>query len=223
MNEIPKRNEVPMENTWNLKDIFESDDAWYREYEDLNALTEKIASYRGKLGESAQTLLDFYKEQDALTVRMSKLYGYASCKGDEDTANAIYQDMRGKAMRAYTAVLSAAAFSAPEIMAIPEEKIESFYNGCPALETCRRSIYLIRRRAAHILSQECETLLASAQEMADAPDNIGSTLRNADLRFPIVYDSNGTVYQLTNGSFVPLLESSDAERFSKPIITVSAK
>ncbi len=209
MNKIPKRNEVPVENTWNLQDIFESDEAWFQEYETLNAFTEKIASLRGRLGESAQMLLDFYKLQDDLTVRMSKFYGYASCKGDEDTGNAFYQDMRGKAMRTYAAVLSAAAFSDPEIMAIPEEKIEAFYKECPALETYRRSIYLIRRRAAHILSQESETLLAAAREMADAPDNIGSTLRNADLRFPDVTDSDGTVHQLTNGSFVPLLESSD--------------
>ena len=209
MNKIPKRNEVPVENTWNLQDIFESDEAWLREYEELNALTEKIASYCGRLNESALTLLDFYKLQDDLTVRMSKFYGYASCKGDEDTGNAFYQDMRGKAMRTYAAVLSAAAFSAPEIMAIPEEKINAFFKECPALETYRRSVYLIRRRAAHILSQECETLLAAASEMADAPDNIGSTLRNADLRFPDVTDSDGAVHQLTNGSFVPLLESSD--------------
>ena len=209
MNKIPKRNEVPIENTWNLQDIFESDEAWFREYENLNALTEKISAFRGKLGESAQMLLDFYKLLDDLTVRMSKFYGYASCKGDEDTGNAFYQDMRGKAMRTYASVLSAAAFSDPEIMAIPEEKIEAFYKECPSLETYRRSIYLIRRRAAHILSQESETLLAAAREMADAPDNIGSTLRNADLRFPDVTDSDGAVHQLTNGSFVPLLESSD--------------
>ena len=209
MNTIPKRNEVSIENTWNLQDIFESDEAWFREYEALNAFTDTISGYCGRLGESAQALLDFYKQQDALTVRMSKLYGYANCKADEDTGNAFYQDMRGKAMRTYAAVLSAAAFSDPEIMAIPEEKIEAFFKECPALDTYRRSIYLIRRRAAHILSQESETLLAAAREMADAPDNIGSTLRNADLRFPVVYDSNGTVHQLTNGSFVPLLESSD--------------
>lgn len=211
MNRIPKRNEVPVEHTWNLQDIFASDDAWFAEYESLNGLADKISAFRGTLGENAQNLLAYHKLQDELTLRLSAFYGYASCKGDEDTGNAFYQDMRGKAMRTYSMLASASAFAVPEIMAIPEEKIEAFYAECPALETYRRSIYLIRRRAAHILSPECETLLAAAGEMADAPDNIGSTLRNADLRFPDVTDSEGNVHQLTNGSFVPLLESTDVD------------
>ena len=211
MNRIPKRNEVPVEHTWNLQDIFTSDDAWFAEYESLNGLADKISAFRGTLGENAQNLLAYHRLQDELTLRLSAFYGYASCKGDEDTGNAFYQDMRGKAMRTYSMLASASAFAVPEIMAIPEEKIEAFFAECADLETYRRSIYLIRRRAAHILSPECETLLAAAGEMADAPDNIGSTLRNADLRFPDVTDSEGNVHQLTNGSFVPLLESTDVD------------
>ena len=30
---IPKRSEVPEEMTWNLKDMFASDEAWMTEYE----------------------------------------------------------------------------------------------------------------------------------------------------------------------------------------------
>ena len=32
---ILKRSEVPAEFTWNLADMFESDDAWLKEYESL--------------------------------------------------------------------------------------------------------------------------------------------------------------------------------------------
>ena len=131
MNRIPKRNEVPVEHTWNLQDIFPSDDAWFAEYDALNAMPEKISAFRGKLGESAQSLLAYYRLQDELTLRLSAFYGYASCKGDEDTGNAFYQDMRGKAMRTYSMIASASAFAVPEIMAIPEVKIEAFYAQCP--------------------------------------------------------------------------------------------
>ena len=79
------------------------------------------------------------------------------------------------------------------------------------METYRRPIYTIRRREAHILSPECETLLAAANEMADTPDAIGSALRNADITYPDVTDRNGENHQLTDGSFVPLLESPDQD------------
>ncbi len=209
MNKIPKRNEVAEENTWNLKDIFASDELWLEEYKSLGPLAQKLSGFSGKLSESAEMLLAFFKLDDEVSLRLSKLYGYASCKGDEDTANAVYQDFRGKAMQVYTAISSASAFAVPEIMNIPQETLDSFFGECEALGVYRRPIYTIRRRAAHILSPECERLLASAGEMADSPDNIGSTLRDADMTYPDVTDSNGEVHQLTDGSFVPLLESTD--------------
>ncbi|MBE6683906.1 MAG: oligoendopeptidase F [Ruminococcaceae bacterium] len=206
---ILKRSEVPVENTWNLADMFESDDAWLAEYESLKSLPAEIAKFTGKLGESAKNLLDYFKLEDEIELRLTPLYGYASCKGDEDTANGFYQDLRGKAMSTYVAIAGAASFATPEIMAIPEETLESFFKSEPELETYRRPIYRIRRRAAHVLSPECEMILATAGEMADAPDNIGSILRNADMRFPSVVDGEGNEHQLTDGTFVPLLESSD--------------
>lgn len=88
---IPARSEVPEESTWNLRDVFESDEAWQAEYEALKAVPEQIEAFRGRLGESAETLLEWFRLNDALSVRLEKLYGYASCKGDEDTGNGFYQ------------------------------------------------------------------------------------------------------------------------------------
>ena len=117
--------------------------------------------------------------------------------------------MRGKAMSTFVAISSAAAFSTPEIMAIPQDTLNLFFVAQPELETYRRSLYRIRRRAEHILTPPEETLLAAAGEMAHSPDDIGSVFRNADLKFPEVEDKDGVKHQLTGGSFVPLLESSD--------------
>ena len=60
MERLPKRSEVPAELTWNLGDIFESDEAWAAENEALKKEIPNIASYRGKLGESAETLLNYF-------------------------------------------------------------------------------------------------------------------------------------------------------------------
>jgi len=181
-------------------------------------MPEKIAAFQGKISKSADSLLQYFRLDDDISVRIQKLYGYASCKGDEDTANTFYQDMRGKAMGAYAAIGSAGAFAVPEIMSISDEALSGFYKEKPDLENYRRNIYLIRRRKEHILSPECEKLLASAAEMADAPDNIGSTLRNAELKFSDVTDREGVSHPLTNGSFVPLLESPDQE-FRKKVFS----
>ena len=208
-NTLLKRSEVPEEFTWKLSDIFPSDEAWEEENEALKLIPAKLSAFQGKLGESAENLLEFFKLQDEVDVRVSKLFGYANCKGDQDTGNGFYQSMKGKAMNTYVAISSAVSFATPEIMEIDEDKLNLFYTAQPGLEEYRKSLYQIRRRAEHILSPAEEKLLAAAEEMADAPDNIYGMFSNADIRFPNVTDGNGDEHQLTNVSFVPLLESSD--------------
>ena len=206
---IPQRSEVPEEYTWNLKDLYESDQAWNEEYKALKALPEQITAFRGTLGRSAEDLLAWFRLQDQVEERLSRLYGYASCKGDEDTGNGFYQGMRSKALATLVAIDAASAFETPEIMALDEDTVNLFYAAQPELETYRRNIYKIRRRKAHILSPEEEKLLSAAGEMANGPENIASVFRDADLTFPAVTDGEGNERVLTSGTFVPLLMGSD--------------
>ena len=208
---IPKRSEVPEEMTWNLQDMFASDEVWMAEYEAMKELPARIAAYQGTLGRGAAELLAWFRLQDEISVRLGNLYGYASCKGDEDTGNSTYQDMRGKAMNVLVTISSAAAFATPEIMAIPQETLDAFYAQEPELETYRRSLYQIRRRKEHILSPAEERLLAAAGEMANAPESIAGMFRNADLVWPDAVDGQGQPHQLTDATYVPLLMSPDRE------------
>ena len=218
-NAIPKRSEVKTEFTWDLRDMFKSDEVWAQEYEALREMPARIEAFRGRLGESAETLLEFFRLQDELELRLSPLHTYASCSSDQDTSNGFYQDMVGKARSTYVAIASAAAFATPEIMAIDEDRLNLFYAVQPELETYRRSIYQIRRRAEHILSGEEERLLAAAGDMAGASEKIGSVLRNAEMRFEDAIDSKGEAHQLTNGSYGVLMEDEDralrADAFNK--------
>ena len=206
---IPLRSEVPEAETWDLRDLYPTDEAWLKEYEDLKTLPERAAAFQGKLGRSAEDLLLWFRLQDEIQERLSRLHTYASCKSDQDTGNGTYQDFRGKAMGTYVAVLSACAFATPEIMAIDDDTLNLFYAAQPELLGYQRSLYQIRRRKAHILSPECEKLLAAAGEMADSPDRISSTFRDADLTFPPVVDSEGRERTLTDATYIPMLMGSD--------------
>ena len=206
---IPLRSEVPEAETWDLRDLYPTDEAWLKEYEDLKTLPERAAAFQGKLGRSAEDLLLWFRLQDEIQERLSRFHTYASCKSDQDTGNGTYQDFRGKAMGTYVAVLSACAFATPEIMAIDDDTLNLFYAAQPELLGYQRSLYQIRRRKAHILSPECEKLLAAAGEMADSPDRVSSTFRDADLTFPSVEDGEGKERTLTDATFIPMLMGSD--------------
>lgn len=208
-NRIPKRSEVSVEDTWNLKDMFESDEAWEQAYEELKEAPAKIEEYRGHLAESAENLLGMFRLTDEIELKLSVLYGYASCSADQDTSNNFYQNMRGKAMNAYVAYGSAAAFITPEVMAMSEDTLSLFYVAQPGLEQYRRNIELIRRGEKHILTPAEERLLSAARAVTDGAENIAGTFRDADLKFPDVKDAEGNDRQLTNGSLVMHLIGND--------------
>ena len=197
---ILKRNEVEKENTWAVEDIFPSDQAWAEEYELLKSLPEKASAFKGILGKSAADLLAYFKLRDDISYRMGLLFNYASRNADVDTGNGFYQDMRNKAMSLMVAVESAAAYATPEILAIEETVLESFFAAEPELETYRRPISKLSRQKEHTLTPAEEALLAAAGEIAKAPDAIGSSFRNADMRFPSVQDVAGKTYPLLRPS-----------------------
>ncbi len=206
---IPKRSAVPEEFTWDLKAIFPNESDWQDALTLLSTYPERFTAFAGHLGESAGRLLAFFRLYDETEVLAGKVAGYASLSADTDLSDSRHQAMLGRARSTMVRVFRAAAFSSPEIMAIPQETLDRFLKEEPALAEYTRSLYQIRRKAAHILSPECEMLLAGAQEIAGAPDRIGSTLRNTEMHFPDAEDSEGKAHTLTNGTLVPLLESPD--------------
>jgi len=205
---ILKRNEIPKEATWSTEDLFSSDDVWRESFGQLAGREEEIAAYQGRLGESGQVLLTYLKDKEALEEELESLYRYAMLKSDEDTRNPVYQAMKGQIITWFVQYQKAVAFETPELISITEERLEQFRQHTPELSLYRRYFQMKRRRKDHVLSPAEEILLAAAGEMADSPDDIYGNFVNADLTFPSVKDLEGNVYQLTNSTYISLMESS---------------
>ena len=206
---IPQRNEIAQEDKWATEDLFVSDEAWEAELATLEQDKAYLVSFAGRLAESGKTLYDFLKYDEDVSVKISRLANYCMRKADEDTRNATYQAMNGKFMGIAVALGAACSFETPEIMAISDEKLDSFYAEYPPLERFRRSLTNTRRRRAHTLSAAEEKLLAAAGEMASAPDDIYGMFADADISFQDAVDAEGNHYPLRQGNFVSLEESPD--------------
>ena len=211
MSSILKRSEADPRYTWATEDLFPTDQAWMESYKALQSAPEQLCTYQGRLGESAGTLLEYFRLGDDIGRRLERLFNYAARKSDEDTANGTYQDFRGKALNLAVSIQSATAFDVPELLGLPDETVDAFFAAQPGLAVYRRRMDALRRRRAHVLSPAEEALLASAGEMANTAENIFGAFENADLRFPDVTDSAGKLHTLTSGTLVSLLESSDRE------------
>ena len=209
MNVIRKRAEIPVEDTWALEDIYPNDEAWELELSALSDDKTELEAFAGHLGDSGETLFCFIEKLESSNVRALKLGNYAMRRSDEDTRVAKYQAMTGQFMSVAVALDAATSFQPPEIMAIPDEKLEQFYAQCPQLERYRRYLMDIRRRRAHILSLAEEKLMASAGEMAQAPSNIFGSFINADLKFPDAVDGEGKSLPLSQSTFITYQEGED--------------
>lgn len=206
---LPSRSEIKVEDTWKLEDIFASDDAWEKEFEEVKALIPQMEKFKGKLGESAQTLYDALQEQDELTMRVSKLYTYAHMRYDQDTTNSFYQGLNDRIKTLYTQIASALSYVTPEILSIEESKIKKYMAEHKELKLYAHALDEITRERPHILSESEEALLAQASEVLGSSSNTFGMLNNADLEFPSIKDENGEEVEITHGRYIRFLESSD--------------
>ncbi|KAA0546529.1 oligoendopeptidase F [Bacillus sp. BGMRC 2118] len=206
---LPTRSEVRLEDTWRLEDIYVTDEAWEAEFLEVKALIPRAAEFEGKLGESADTLLQLLTYQDDVLLKMGKLYTYAHMRYDQDTTNSHYQGLNDRASNLYTQISSSLAYVVPEILAIEEEKIQSFLNERHELKVYEHAIEEITRTRPHVLSSKEESLLAQASEVTSAASTTFGMLNNADLKFPSIKDENGEEVEITHGRYIRFLESSD--------------
>ncbi|MFO7172110.1 MAG: oligoendopeptidase F [Bacillota bacterium] len=206
---VPKREEIPEQYRWDLERIFPSDEAWEQEYQAVEGLIPRLQEYQGTLAQSGARLLECLRLRDEIGQRVETLYAYASMRKDEDNTVARYQALHDRAVGLYSRATAAMAFIRPEILAIPDDRLELFLAEEPGLAIYRFHLEDIRREREHVRSPEVEALLAQAAEIAQSPAIIFSMLDNADMKFPTVRDEEGNEVELTKGRYLRLMESQD--------------
>ncbi|MDL2234761.1 oligoendopeptidase F [Christensenellaceae bacterium OttesenSCG-928-L17] len=204
-NNIPARNEIDPALTWDLTAIFSTDSDFEQAFAAAEQELQGLAALAGTLSSPA-ALLHALEQDSRISLMIEKLYVYARMKRDEDNSVSLYQGMADRAMQLSVRYNAAAAFLAPEILAIPEDVFNDWLND-NTLSPYRRVLANLARGRAHTLSSEEETLLALAGEPLTAADTIFSMLNNADLRFGEVADANGARVELTQENYRSFLES----------------
>lgn len=203
---IPHRNQVRIEDTWDLSPLFKDDEAWERTYRKLDKLISGFEVFRGKLGKGPKVLRACYDFEVEFEQLAERLGNYAFLKASEDVANQKYQGMVQRYTYLATKASEKASYIAPEIQAIPRKRIHEYLKS-PVLSEFRFSLEKLLRYRPHILSAGEERVLAMQGEVAGTADRVFSQLTDADFKFGFVTDEKGVNVELTQGSFRSLLES----------------
>jgi oligoendopeptidase F len=177
--------------SWNLKDLYPSEDAWTKAKDGAVADIPKLAPCRGKLAESSATLLRCVELYYDIDRRMTQVGVYASMNFDLDTRVGRSQQMQDQARDARTAFGAATAWMRPEIIAAGADTMRRLVASEPKLAPYRQPLEDLARRAPHVLDPESERLLAETSVMAGAGQAIRDVFVNAEMPYPKVTLSTG--------------------------------
>ncbi|HBL1934526.1 TPA: oligoendopeptidase F [Enterococcus faecium] len=207
--QLPKREELPENLTWDLTKIFSSDQEFDEKYLELSEELEQSEKHKGTLDQGASQFLNAIEFVLRVYRQTEVIYVYAHLKNDQDTGNTDYQALYARASSLFSKVSEAVSWFEPEILQLSDDQIWQYFKEEPKLEVYRHYIQQIVDNRAHVLSAEQESLLAGAGEIFDASSDTFAVLNNADLVFPTIEGENGEIVQLSHGVYGQLLESTD--------------
>ena len=209
--ELLKREEVPVEHTWNLGDMYATVSDWEAAMKEVEALMDEVEAMEGSCTSSAKNLFLLLEKFAEADQKLSLAYNYAERLYDEDCSNTKHQAMSAKVGTLYAKFVAKTAFIQPMILEVSAETLDAYYAELPDLELYRKFIDEILRFRAHSLSTEMEKLVALTSEMSQGPSNTFSIFNTADLKFPEIEDEKGEKARITHGRFISFLESANRD------------
>ena len=205
MQELPKRSELPVEQTWDLTPLYKTEAAWEKDFKKLRALVRKFNQYKGKLSDP-QMLYEAFRASDTLSLAMEQLYTFAHLRSDEDTGNSENRARVDRISALSSEIGGETSWFEPELSALPEEQFKALLKA-PVLKFYRRTLKEIGRDRKHTLSEAEERVLELSGDAFQTPEKTFSALNDADLVFPMIKDEKGNDIRLSHGNYIKMLES----------------
>ncbi|HEX7736044.1 MAG TPA: oligoendopeptidase F [Ktedonobacteraceae bacterium] len=209
--ELPPRNALRLEDTWNATSVFPDLAAWETEYQQVQERFPLFGAYQDKLSESPAVLARALDELFQLSVRTQKLSMYAGIATSVDA-----NDIAAEALVSRTAILrgqfqAAVAFVQPELLALGEETLLQWASSDPALAVYTHYFEDLARRQKHVRSAEVEELLGLVSDPFDTSYTVWSNLTDAETTFRPAVSSAGEEFLVAQGTIISLLPSLDRQ------------
>ncbi|MHB0886725.1 MAG: oligoendopeptidase F [Bacillota bacterium] len=191
------RAEVPVEETWNLSDLFPSVQAWEAGLASVDSNIANVTKYRGKLGDGPAVLLACLTALEDLRKQFVRVMSYASLNLSSDGTSPANQAMAGRVAALAAKMQAATSFIETESLALPDGTLERYLATEPGLADFRRTIERMLEDKPHILSAQTEMALASLSEVLEAPGLIYNRSKSSDMAFEPVTDAKGNQYPMS--------------------------
>ena len=205
------RNEVPVDEKWNLTDIYSDIRKWEEDYQKIEEMNEKLKGFDGAIHDG-NSLFQYLKLKEDLSFLFNKLYAFAMLKGDLDTRDTEAQSLLDRAKSLSVKVGAANSFFMPYLLSLEEETLHEYIATEKGLDYFKEDLLDSFRYKAHVLSKEQEGILSQLGEALSVPSHVFGMMNNADIKFGDVTGENGEQVELTRGMYAKIMEDEDREK-----------
>ena len=197
----PNRSDVPDKYKWNLSDIYPSVTDRKADLNKIETSINDFTAFKGKLGNDSQTFLNALNSYFGMLKIFYKSSTYAGNLSNEDVNISENQALLQQLSSVGTKFGESASFFEPEILTIPKEKIEKFFNEKLELNTYSMYIDNIQRLRPHTLSEAEEKILASFGLIAGNQNTVYSIFADGEKPNPKIILSDGKEVELSPSTF----------------------
>ncbi len=190
--ELAARKDVPVEETWDLSLIYETEELMYQDADKMKKLVEEtISNYKGNLNtaEKINACLDNYRE----IVRIATLVThYTDLAVSVDHYDAHNMQRNTKIGNLVAELFSKLSFIESELL---EQSDETLQKAIAIATDNKHYIEDVLRGKPHHLHPEAERVLAALSQTMNAPYNIYEQTKLADMQFEN-FEVDGKEYPL---------------------------
>lgn len=193
---LPLRNNVPINETWDITALFDSDESFYKHLDEV--LTKAKAfnlQYNHKLNDITiiEEMLSMYSE---ILIQLDRMANYAELRLSVDTANTDAQTLSAKLSTTYGKIASELSFVESGILALSDELFETL------IEQSNYPHYLtkLKEKKKYQLSPEVEKVLASLSPIFESPYELYGTTKMLDIDFES-FEHHGQMFPLDYATF----------------------
>ena len=206
-----ERKDIAQELKWRVTDIFPSDEAWEKEFKDMQETYNDydFSVFKGKLG-NKEDLLACFQLNDTISRRIEKLYLYAHLCYDVDMRVGKYASANAQVGAFISKIFAEFSFVEPELTALDTSILEGFIAD-PDFAPYEYRLRKIAKSKVHVLSEKEEKLLTLGSDVMRDFQKVFMLLDNANLNLPKA-ELNGEEVQMSHGLYGVALRSLNAEQ-----------
>ncbi len=191
--------------------MFPDESGWEEAVETIVSTLPDLEEFKGHLGDSPDTLADWFDASERARRLMAKVIVYSTMAYSVDVGD---QAAAARADRARTVAAqlgAAASFAVPEMLTVGPPKLRQWVATSPRLSHLGHYFDRLEKLEKRIRSAEVEELLTQVTDPLATALSVHSVLANTDLKFAPAVGSDGELHEVAQGTIASLLTSPDRE------------